>query len=124
MCVGGKVFLASAFQLPLAWTGRDFGYFENTSQSIEVGRKDAASIRRSDFAGTWYPGEESVCRQAIEEFDKTTAPCPQSDKPMVGGIVPHAGWYYSGRIACHVIKCLKSSTMPEGRGMGYSPGES
>jgi len=94
---------------------------------MKVGKKDAASIRPSDFAGSWYPGEESDCRQVIEEFQKTTAPCPQSDKPMVGGIVPHAGWYYSGRIAFHVIKCLKSNTMPDTIvlfGKHLSPGSS
>jgi MEMO1 family protein len=92
-----------------------------------VRRKDAASIRPSDFAGSWYPGTESDCRQVIEEFCKTTASCPQSDKPIVGGIVPHAGWYYSGRIACHVIECLKSSTMPDTIvlfGRHLSPGSS
>jgi AmmeMemoRadiSam system protein B len=80
---------------------------------MKVGKKDGASIRQSDFAGSWYPGKESECRQVIEEFTRTTAPCPQSEKPMVGGIVPHAGWYYSGKIACQVIKCLKNGTTPD-----------
>jgi hypothetical protein len=89
------------------------GFVQNTGQGMKVGKKDVASIRQSDFAGSWYPGEESDCLQVIEEFTKTTAPCLQSEKPMVGGIVPHAGWYYSGKIACHVIKCLKTGTTPD-----------
>jgi hypothetical protein len=46
---------------------------------------------------------------------------------MVGGIVPHAGWYYSGKIACHVIKCLKNGTTPDTIvlfGRHLSPGSS
>jgi AmmeMemoRadiSam system protein B len=33
-------------------------------------------------------------------------PCPDGGERLVGGIVPHAGWYFSGKIACHVIRCL------------------
>jgi AmmeMemoRadiSam system protein B len=71
------------------------------------------AIRKSDFAGSWYPGKESDCRQVIAEFSKACPPCPTTDKTPVGGIVPHAGWYYSGKIACHVIKCLEEKSNPD-----------
>jgi AmmeMemoRadiSam system protein B len=71
------------------------------------------AVRRPDFAGSWYPGTEKECRDLIEEFTKTSGPCTSPEKPMAGGIVPHAGWYYSGKIACHVIKCLKDSPAPD-----------
>ena len=71
------------------------------------------ATRRSDFAGSWYPGKESDCRQAIEEFSKDAIPCPSTEKGTVGGIVPHAGWFYSGKIACSVIKCLKNDSEPD-----------
>jgi hypothetical protein len=71
------------------------------------------AIRNADFAGSWYPGKESDCRHEIEEFSKAGIPCPSSGKEMIGGIVPHAGWFYSGRIACNVIKCLKNGSTPE-----------
>lgn len=64
-------------------------------------------VRRSDFAGSWYPGREGACRQAIEDFAEAGVPCPAAERPPVGGIVPHAGWTYSGRIACNVIRCLQ-----------------
>ena len=67
------------------------------------------TVRRADFAGSWYPGSGSDCRQAIEELDQSALPCPSSSGEKVGGIVPHAGWYYSGRIACSVIKCLQNA---------------
>ena len=31
----------------------------------------------------------------------------------LGGIVPHAGWYFSGAIACQVIHTLKTGTPPD-----------
>jgi AmmeMemoRadiSam system protein B len=31
----------------------------------------------------------------------------------MGGIVPHAGWYYSGSIACNVIACLAQDAPPD-----------
>ncbi|MBW1997485.1 MAG: AmmeMemoRadiSam system protein B [Deltaproteobacteria bacterium] len=66
------------------------------------------SMRRADFAGSWYPGKRDDCLRAIEEFLGKSVPCPSSDQEPVGGIVPHAGWYYSGSIACNVIQCLQA----------------
>jgi AmmeMemoRadiSam system protein B len=71
------------------------------------------AIRRSDFAGSWYPGKEADCRKEIEAFSQASVPCPASEREKVGGIVPHAGWFYSGRIACNVIKCLKDDAEPD-----------
>ncbi len=70
-------------------------------------------IRRADFAGSWYPGSESGCRETIEEFINSSRPCPGEGGEVVGGIVPHAGWVFSGRIACNVIKCLAHDETPE-----------
>jgi AmmeMemoRadiSam system protein B len=69
--------------------------------------------RRADFAGAWYPGSKTACIKAIEEFLEAAAPCPGPGESLVGGIVPHAGWFYSGRIACNVIKCLSAAPTPD-----------
>ncbi|MBN1103265.1 MAG: AmmeMemoRadiSam system protein B [Deltaproteobacteria bacterium] len=66
------------------------------------------TARRADFSGSWYPSKEPECRRVIEEFAKTAEPCPPGKGKFVGGIVPHAGWYFSGRVACSVIQCLSS----------------
>jgi AmmeMemoRadiSam system protein B len=71
------------------------------------------AIRKSDFTGSWYPEGESECRDLIEEFVRTSSPCTSPEKERVGGIVPHAGWYYSGKIACRVVKCLKNGLKPD-----------
>ena len=67
----------------------------------------AGRIRKAVFAGSWYPAEASECEREIEAFlaDTRTSPAPKL-KP-VGGIVPHAGWYFSGQIACRVFDYLK-----------------
>ena len=70
-------------------------------------------VRRADFAGSWYPGREKDCRDTIEEFLDGSLPCPGTDEKAVGGIVPHAGWFFSGKIACNVIKCLNSKSEPD-----------
>jgi len=71
------------------------------------------SVRKSDFAGSWYPGSASDCREAIEEFEKDRVPRILPEGAGLGGIVPHAGWFYSGRIACSVISCLRDDTQPD-----------
>jgi AmmeMemoRadiSam system protein B len=67
--------------------------------------------RKPVFAGSWYPGSASECERQIKEFIKD-AKTISGIKP-VGGIVPHAGWYYSGKIACNVIKILSESGAPD-----------
>ncbi len=67
--------------------------------------------RNADFAGSWYPGRSSDCRRTIEEFSRSAVPCPSG--PALGGIVPHAGWVFSGKIACNVIRCLSEQSSPD-----------
>ena len=69
------------------------------------------ATRGADLAGTWYPGRESDCRRLIEEFSRSSVPCPSG--VTVGGIVPHAGWVFSGKIACNVIRCLSEQSSPD-----------
>lgn len=68
--------------------------------------------RRADFAGSWYPASASECEKMIEAFSRSAVPCP-AGKGIVGGIVPHAGWVYSGAIACNVIKCMSQGPPPD-----------
>lgn len=69
-------------------------------------------VRRADFAGSWYPGNESECRRTIEDFIDPGLLCHSGTQKPAGGIVPHAGWLFSGKIACNVIKCLKNEDEP------------
>lgn len=67
--------------------------------------------RKPVFAGSWYPESASECERQIKEFIKD-AKTFSGIKP-VGGIVPHAGWYYSGKIACNVVKILSEAGAPD-----------
>ena len=66
------------------------------------------SVKEMAFAGSWYPGSADQCRSAIERFNDdlgTEADTKILDNP-VAGIVPHAGWIYSGKLACRVFAAL------------------
>lgn len=65
--------------------------------------------RKAVFAGSWYPGGRNACIDQIEEFIGSHAAAGLPAEPRNGGIVPHAGWYFSGQIACDVIRQLATS---------------
>ena len=60
-------------------------------------------VRKAAFAGSWYPDRAAECEADIRRYIELSER-PQTD--CVGGIVPHAGWYFSGEIACRVIHGL------------------
>ena len=67
-------------------------------------------VRRAAFAGSWYPDNAAECEADIRRYIEKTSP---SEPSCIGGIVPHAGWYFSGEIACRVIHGLKSGPPPD-----------
>jgi len=69
--------------------------------------------RKAMFAGSWYPAHASACGREIEGFLQEGPDKPVSDLEWTGGIVPHAGWYYSGSVACNVIRRLDPQTPPD-----------
>jgi MEMO1 family protein len=72
------------------------------------------SARRAVLAGSWYPGTSAECRRQIEEFIREYSDFNSGEQVRyLGGIVPHAGWYFSGSIACNVIKNLAQGPPPD-----------
>ena len=69
--------------------------------------------RKAMFAGSWYPDSADGCEREIVSFLKKAKGPAADDKRLVGGIVPHAGWYFSGSIACNVIHRLKQEPLPD-----------
>ncbi len=65
------------------------------------------SIRDAALAGMWYPGTETACRRKIEGLIEGTAP----SKTGIAGIVPHAGWDYSGSLAIKVYQALAAAAV-------------
>lgn len=70
-------------------------------------------IRQAIFAGSWYPDNAAACEREIKQFLKEAKYKPASTRKYIGGIVPHAGWYFSGSIACNVIHCLADENPPD-----------
>ncbi|MBW2177654.1 MAG: AmmeMemoRadiSam system protein B [Deltaproteobacteria bacterium] len=67
-------------------------------------------VRKAAFAGSWYPDSAEACEADIRRF---TAGAGHPEKAFIGGIVPHAGWYFSGEIACRVIHGLSRDAHPD-----------
>ncbi len=64
-------------------------------------------IKRMELADGWYPKDRQECEQEIQRFIEGYDTGEAGD--WVGGIVPHAGWYYSGKLACQTINFLKQT---------------
>lgn len=71
------------------------------------------TLRKAVFAGTWYPGSAAECEREIQEFMAQAQAREPRPSTWLGGIVPHAGWYFSGRVACNVIQWLVDETPPD-----------
>ncbi|NLD74576.1 MAG: AmmeMemoRadiSam system protein B [Chloroflexi bacterium] len=68
--------------------------------------------RPATFAGMFYPAGEAACRREIEAYLSAAEP-DALGKPIIGGVVPHAGWVYSGLTAAHVFRALQGQPAPE-----------
>jgi AmmeMemoRadiSam system protein B len=63
---------------------------------------------RKPSAAQFYPGD---CRAQIEAFKKGFKP-PETPNKVVAGIVPHAGWFFSGATAAKVFLTIKARQAP------------
>ena len=64
-------------------------------------------VRRRYLPPGWYPGAEEKAREAIENMERSIKPEPARG---IAGIVPHAGWEFSGGLAFEVLSRI-SRTM-------------
>ena len=62
--------------------------------------------KKAGFAGTWYPETHKECEKEIKKFLKHKSKILKGN--FKGSIVPHAGWYFSGSIACRAIAAMQS----------------
>ena len=67
--------------------------------------------RKSILAGSWYPASANECEKMIHSFEKASSNFSADGKVLIGGIVPHAGWMFSGAIACNVIRYLSNDNI-------------
>jgi len=63
-------------------------------------------VRRRYLPTGWYPGNAEDARAKIEEMERGFR---SSDATGIAGVIPHAGWEYSGRLALEVLTRLSRS---------------
>ena len=69
-------------------------------------------VRRPAVAGQFYPGDRASCIRMIEQC-LPTGPGPDLPEKIVAGLVPHAGWVYSGGVAARVFAAIHAQGAPE-----------
>lgn len=70
-------------------------------------------VVRSPVAVGFYPSAPGVCRAAIERYLKKASGIKASRERILAGIVPHAGWMYSGHTAATVFSNIARLSRPE-----------
>ena len=66
-------------------------------------------IREPARAGSFYPGSPDKCRADARRLVVAVDPGRLPPGELLGGIVPHAGWVFSGAVAGKVLATLAAS---------------
>lgn len=70
------------------------------------------NIRKPTVAGRFYPGNSASLISLIDQLiskEKEKIDYSKAEKPLIGGIVPHAGMVYSGYQAVHFYEIVRKS---------------
>lgn len=66
-------------------------------------------IRPARFAGSWYPETREACDRTLEDLAAAQG-VPVDERPdLRGGVLPHAGWIFSGAVADAVVRSLSKA---------------
>ena len=68
-------------------------------------------VREPIVAGQFYPGGRAACLKQIEAMLPRDLPEGLPARP-VAGIVPHAGWTFSGATALAVLEAIRRCRTP------------
>ena len=69
-------------------------------------------VRQRMLPAGWYPASQSGCVSEIESFLTGVKPLPAGTR-VYGGMMPHAGWYFSGKLAARVFYLNAQVTQPQ-----------
>jgi AmmeMemoRadiSam system protein B len=64
-------------------------------------------IRKPVVAGQFYPDDRETCLAEIHACLPAQVPHEGLPEPLMGGLVPHAGWAFSGALAALVFSVIK-----------------
>ncbi len=70
------------------------------------------TIRKAYRAGSFYPATDRACREQIAACLDDYQP-PDEPLRVIAGIVPHAGWVFSGATAAKVFKSIEEKSDPQ-----------
>jgi MEMO1 family protein len=68
--------------------------------------------REPVVAGMFYPANPQRCAEAVAQYIQQARPQTPKDG-FFAGVVPHAGWSYSGAVAARAFAALAESGAPE-----------
>jgi AmmeMemoRadiSam system protein B len=80
---------------------------------LEIEEERVMNRRKRSLPSGWYPFNGKDCQREIESYIEGWLPPPSLSGAERGGIVPHAGWYFSGKLAARVFYSLKSKRKVE-----------
>lgn len=69
--------------------------------------------RNRNLPRGWYPFDGKDCKREIESYLEGWSPSQSLSTEGLGGMAPHAGWYFSGKLAARVFHSLKSKRKVE-----------
>jgi len=78
-----------------------------SGETTEIGTKGA--VREPAVAGSWYPGKADTLSKDIKQYLENSKKEKVGDE-VVGLVVPHAGYVYSGQVAAHAYRLIEGKT--------------
>lgn len=69
-------------------------------------------VRQRTLPVGWYPGSAYACQEEIADFIRGVKRLPAGTK-VYGGMMPHAGWYFSGKLAAQVFYLAAQALQPQ-----------
>lgn len=69
--------------------------------------------RKNAVEGRFYPGNARACEEELSRYTDFDSSGLNLDTPLLGGIVPHAGWVFSGPTAGKVFAAIRDSGRAE-----------
>ncbi len=70
-------------------------------------------IRHPVAAGSFYEASEKACRASLAKCIPERVDSEELPQRIVAGIVPHAGWVFSGQVAGEVFRSIAQQGGPE-----------
>jgi MEMO1 family protein len=76
--------------------------------TLAMADEGSQKVRKPVYAGSFYPADKGMLEKKIDSFLKEAeSKCEKINAPLMGIMVPHAGYEYSGQVAAYAYSQLK-----------------